>query len=187
MERMLAQKTRPATACERIAGPLAEILDELRLVVGTLSPDAYGVRMGEVFADATIGSHVRHCLDHVRAVVDGRIAGVIDYDHRNRGTAVETDPAEALAEIGRLSIGVRALQAAAAADPVSVAVMPTRDGECALLGSTLGRELAFVLSHTIHHNATVRGMVRTLGCQVPTNFGYAPSTLAHRDRCACAR
>ena len=34
-----------------------------------------------------------------------------------------------------------------------------RDGESIALESTLARELAFVLSHTIHHNATIRGMV----------------------------
>ena len=50
-----------------------------------------------------------------------------------------------------------------------------------------GRELAFVLSHTVHHNALIRVMVKLLGADVPADFGYAPSTLAHRKARTCVR
>jgi hypothetical protein len=42
--------------------------------------------------------------------------------------------------------------------------------------STLGRELAFVASHTIHHFAIVALLLRDMGIGVPARFGYAPST-----------
>jgi uncharacterized damage-inducible protein DinB len=74
-----------------------------------------------------------------------------------------------------------------AARGVRVSVMPRRNGEPVSLGSTLGRELAFVLSHTVHHNAMIRGMITSLGRPLPGAFGYAPSTLAHRDATPCAR
>ena len=45
--------------------------------------------------------------------------------------------------------------------------------------TTLGRELIFVLSHTIHHNSLIAVMAKTLGVVIPDRFGYAPSTLAH--------
>jgi uncharacterized damage-inducible protein DinB len=53
--------------------------------------------------------------------------------------------------------------------------------------TTVGRELVFVLSHTVHHNALIAVMARTLGVSVPDRFGYAPSTLAHLERPACAQ
>jgi uncharacterized damage-inducible protein DinB len=53
--------------------------------------------------------------------------------------------------------------------------------------TTVGRELAFVLSHTVHHNALIAVMARTLGVPVPDLFGYAPSTIAHLEKAACAR
>jgi uncharacterized damage-inducible protein DinB len=49
------------------------------------------------------------------------------------------------------------------------------------------RELAFVVSHTIHHNALVRVMVKLLGANVPADFGYAPSTIANRKARPCVR
>lgn len=47
--------------------------------------------------------------------------------------------------------------------------------------STLARELAFVMSHTIHHQAIVALLLEQQGGGVPDErFGYAPST-PHRS------
>jgi hypothetical protein len=51
----------------------------------------------------------------------------------------------------------------------------------------VGRELAFVLSHTVHHNALIAVMALTLGVSIPDRFGYAPSTIAHLEKVACAQ
>ena len=46
-------------------------------------------------------------------------------------------------------------------------------------GSTLGRELAFVISHTIHHNAAIALLVHGLGHRrLPPRFGLAPGSPA---------
>jgi hypothetical protein len=173
--------------CSPIALPLAAILDQLRGLIASLSSSDYTTRADERFARSTIGGHVRHCLDHARALVDGWKTGLIDYDHRARGTLIETSPTEASAELARLIAAMERLALLDADDAIDVAVMPSRDGAAVTLRSSLARELAFVLSHTIHHNATIRGMVVALGKPVPESFGYAASTLAHKDGRACAR
>jgi hypothetical protein len=53
--------------------------------------------------------------------------------------------------------------------------------------TTVGRELAFVLSHTVNHNALIAVMALTLGVPVPDRFGYAPSTIAHLEEVTCVR
>ncbi len=53
--------------------------------------------------------------------------------------------------------------------------------------TSLGRELAFVMSHTIHHNALIGVIAKLLGIDVPERFGYAPSTLAYLETRRCAR
>lgn len=169
------------TDCFAVAAPLAQIMRELRELLAGLSPDQYAARAGDLFANSTIGGHVRHCLDHARALVDGWRTGVVDYDHRARGTTIETDLAAADSELGRLIASVERLAKLDADDSIGVSVMPTRDGLSITLSSTLARELAFVLSHTIHHNATIRGIALSLGSAVPASFGFAPSTLAHQD------
>jgi uncharacterized damage-inducible protein DinB len=42
--------------------------------------------------------------------------------------------------------------------------------------STHARELAFVISHTIHHCALMAVLLAVQGIPVPYRFGYAPST-----------
>jgi uncharacterized damage-inducible protein DinB len=91
-----------------------------------------------------------------------------------------------LAEIDELAAHLLALPADTIEMELSMSVMMTRDGEPIEVGTTLGRELAYTLSHTIHHNALIAAMVRTLGAWVPERFGYAPSTPQHQDRSACA-
>jgi uncharacterized damage-inducible protein DinB len=148
-------------------------------VVSQLSPAQYTQRLGEQYFNGNIGGHVRHCLDHVRALLDGFPLGRVDYDHRERGTAVENDPLAARDEIRRLRRLASDQIDVPSAAPVRVSVMPTRDGHSVELVSTFGRELAFVLSHTIHHHATIKGMASALGVTLPRTFGYAPSTLSH--------
>ena len=173
-----------------VAEALAGSLRELRTLIAGLTPAQYGARAGEIFAGGTIGGHVRHCLDHARALYEPGGNGVVDYDHRVRGTSIEADPAAADAELGRL-IGL--IEAGSDLDPdrpLCVSVMSGRDGQSVTLRSSLAREMAFVLSHTIHHNATIRSIALSLGRAVPDSFGYAPSTLAHRDAAGsagCAR
>jgi len=179
--------------CAAVGAPLIQTLRDLRVLLSSLSGPQYSQRAGELFANSTIGGHVRHVLDHARALAEGWRTGTVDYDHRARGTNIETDIVAADAELARLTGAVERLALLDADDPIGVRILPARDSQPITLSSTLARELAFVLSHTIHHNATIRGMVLALGTCVPGSFGYAPSTLAHQDRCArseagaCAR
>jgi uncharacterized damage-inducible protein DinB len=174
----------PAQDCAPVAGPLIQTLRDLRSLLGELSGPQYSQRAGELFADSSIGGHVRHVLDHARALAEGWRVGTVDYDHRARGTSIETDIVAADAELARLIGAVEHLSRLDADDAIGVRILPSRDAQPVTLSSTLARELAFVLSHTIHHNATIRGMVLAIGERVPESFGYAASTLAHRGRCA---
>lgn len=184
------QATVPTT-CRPIADAISTILEQLRTVLCGLESSRYTAKMGALFGNSSIGAHVRHVLDHARALVDGAASGTIDYDHRLRGTPIETETAAAIAELEDLINSTRLLAGHDAGERIGVAIMPTRDGESVTLTSSLARELAFVLSHTIHHNATIRGMAVAAGHGVPESFGYAPSTLAHadiqKDRCTCVR
>ena len=131
--------------------------------------------------DGSVGAHVRHCLDHVRALVTGARTGLVDYDDRQRGTNIETNRRSAIAEIDQLNQALAAMDDNDIDKPVRIALILTPDGRGAQTHSSVGRELAFLLSHTVHHGAMIGGMVRALGGHVPRDFGYAPSTLAARQ------
>jgi uncharacterized damage-inducible protein DinB len=157
--------------------PLRQRLDELMRLVRALPADAYRSRTSRV--SGSVGEHVRHVLDHVSSLVDGDGSAVLSYDHRSRGTAVETEPHAALREMARLDAALQQwdqpLDGA-----VAVAAILTANGGSITGRSTLARELAFVMSHTIHHQAIVALLLEQQGAPVPGDgFGYAPSSPVH--------
>lgn len=64
--------------------------------------------------------------------------------------------------------------------------MLSADGPTRAMRSTVARELLFVVSHTVHHNAIIGAIAALLGVRTPERFGYAPSTIAYLRRGACA-
>lgn len=156
---------------------LRERLDELMRLVSALPAEAYRARPSR--ASGSVGEHVRHVLDHVSSLLTGNRSGVLTYDHRMRGTAVETEPRAAVREMARLDAALERWAAQPLDEAVAVTAMLSANGRMITGGSTLARELAFVMSHTIHHQAIVALLLEQQGAAVPGGgFGYAPSTPA---------
>jgi hypothetical protein len=168
----MAEPTATAALAHVIA--LIESTDQ---ALDRMTPEQYRAT-GLVGHGSAIGAHIRHCLDHVQALVDGMAAGVIDYDSRIRGTDVESSPAAAHAAAARAVSGLRALAQRPFDEAVVSLCMLAADAAPMRLNSTFGRELAFVLSHTVHHTAMVVLLARAQGIDLPERFGYAPSTVA---------
>ena len=127
----------------------------------------------------SLGAHIRHCLDHVSALLSAEPSAILSYDRRRRGTAIEGDPAAALQQIIRLKAALERSSSRSLDEPVRVASQIDHTGSAIVGWSTFGRELAFVLSHTIHHQATMAAVLALHGAGTPDGFGYAPSTPRH--------
>jgi uncharacterized damage-inducible protein DinB len=165
---------------------LIQALRQLAEVIACLSPDQYTTRpMGAVAS--SIGCHVRHCLDHVDAFLKGIRTGRLDYDQRQRGTSIEHDRHAAFDLIVRMEDQLRDMDPACLSDVVSVRATPLAHGPGQDVCSSVGRELSFVQSHTVHHQAIIAMTCSILGVDVPDRFGYAPATIAHLEQTACAR
>jgi hypothetical protein len=177
---MLTMTDRPATEemvpRDSSIAALDGALEGLASVVAAVSPDAYGARLFPA-SSGSIGEHVRHCLDHVAALVSADPSSCLSYDHRERGTAVETDPVQALRSLQLLRLKIAVGRWSTRLDEPICVISHVAQGGAMLSGmSTLARELAFVLNHTIHHQAMIGLLATLLGCDVPDRFGFAPST-----------
>jgi uncharacterized damage-inducible protein DinB len=137
---------------------------------------------------ASIGAHYRHCLDHFRQLFAGLVSGVVDYDARTRESLLETDLKAAGSATETLMRSVHDLRKLDAENPLEVRCGVTYGHEEAgSASSTVGREMMFCISHTIHHYALIALLLRSVQREVPEGFGVAPSTLRHRQLTAGTR
>lgn len=157
------------------------LLDQCAAFVRETGDAAY---RGEsrALAGGTIGKHVRHLLDHYRALLEPAVAGgaPIDYDHRERNVPMETDRAVALAAIADVRARLMGMPATELSRRVRVRVMVAGDGTESVLDSTLGRELAFASHHAVHHHAMIKAIGAEHGVAAGASFGLAPSTINYQ-------
>ncbi len=125
-----------------------------------------------------IGAHFRHVLDHYRSFLAGVESGLIDYDDRNRGTAAESsrDLTCSTLESIKAELEARSVEEDRS---VRVKVSASTTGEDVHSLSSFGRELQFLVSHTVHHYALIAIASRMQGIYPNESFGVAPSTLKY--------
>lgn len=188
----LAERAAPALGSERIPvdfippmGVLVRQLSQLAACVTVLTDRQYSQAPVGAF-NSGIGSHIRHSLDHVRAFLECVDVGSIDYERRARGTDIETSRLAALRAIRNLERRACMMMSAPLDRSLRLRVLLTSRGPATDVATTLGRELAFVLSHTTHHNAMIAALAKSMGVSLPPDFGIAPSTQAYHDSVACA-
>ena len=153
------------------------LLDQAVQILSDLS-DAVYINNDSPYFLSGVGRHLRHILDFYENLVsyDGQH---IDYDIRSRSQEIETDRAKAIKKIDTIRAVLLKL------GPMGKAVMVKnddggqREGDSGFSPSTIGRELQFLASHTVHHYAFIAMILRLQDIQPPAEFGIAPSTLRY--------
>ena len=131
------------------------------------------------FYGSSVGGHLRHCIEHYLSFLSGMESGKVDYDDRKREERLEILTAEASGVLAGITSAFNSLLEGG--PPVGLLVkMDCGGDEIEWQPSTTGRELQFLVSHTVHHFAMIGGICRALEVEMEENFGVAPSTLRHR-------
>ena len=144
---------------------LAETLTTLADAIRPLTPTEYTAR--DMKSSGSIGAHVRHCLDHVSALERGLVSGELCYDLRERNTIVEHDPRLGDSRLRRASARLGGYDDALLERPLVLTAQVSDRGTTVRVPTTVGRELAFVISHTIHHSALVAVLLEQRDREVP--------------------
>lgn len=158
----------------RAIGQLVGLLDTMP---GSLYRRCFGRRDQHV-----IGKHVRHIVDHYSALLTATRSteDLLDYENRNRELALETDRR---AGRNRLVELMQELFASYGNDhPDELVMSHNSGGERQEVTTSVGRELVFLASHTIHHMAIIGMLAEQAGVEVDADFGVHPSTLRHLER-----
>ncbi len=129
---------------------------------------------------APVGAQYRHVLEHYRCFFDGLERGRVDYDARARDLAIEQSRAAAIAATRALLEALDRLDPDADADLLVQMDTGSADSVADWRGSSRGRELQFLCSHTVHHYALLKLLLEGAGVELGAEFGVAPSTLAYQ-------
>ncbi|MBW6535831.1 MAG: DinB family protein [Mariniphaga sp.] len=145
----------------------------------------YFTKKTEVLSGSSVGQHIRHILEFYLLLVSGSFSGTISYDKRQRDKRIEQDPQFAIETINRLITGI---------DTLDENQLVKFEGDFTANGSadhfvhsSVGRELAYCIEHSIHHQAIIKAGLIVMGLSTLTdeNFGVAYSTIRFRnDKCA---
>ena len=133
------------------------------------------------FYDSSVGGHVRHCVEHYLSFLAGAESGRVDYDDRERDVLLETQTALAVAKVAEVAACLERLLEGGVPEGILVK-MDCGGEEIEWQPSTMGRELQFLVSHTVHHFAMIGGICRALEVELEEGFGVAPSTIRHREK-----
>jgi hypothetical protein len=162
------------TTAQRLLAFNRQMLDQALAVVDEhAAPDA------PPFA-GPVGAHLRHVIEHYEALVDGLRIGVADYDGRPRDRQLEASATLARHRLVALRYRLGQCTPEMLDWPVQVLGQGGAVGDFDFsVASSLGRELAFLASHAVHHFALLAVHLQQHGLAVPAHFGKAPGTVAN--------
>jgi hypothetical protein len=174
------------SAYSELVQSVVEVLRQGEVLLTEITDENY-TRTVAVAFNASIGGHYRHCLDHFRTLLDAATAGDLNYDHRERGTLVETDRFAALNATRELCEGYAKLHPDFLARTLAVTCKTSYSTSGSQASaSTIGREIMYSVAHAVHHYALIGVMGGIMGLKMPPGFGVAPSTLKHQAETAKA-
>jgi uncharacterized damage-inducible protein DinB len=162
-----------------------ENLEQLHDLLQKIPAEAYTGKP-EVLYGASVGQHIRHILEFYLLMISGSIEGVISYDKRQRDLRIENDTKYAISIINKI---IKSLDLLSEKDPVLFEGDFTADSSgINSIVSSVGRELAYCIEHSIHHQALIKAGLIGMGLPELTDgyFGVAYSTIRYRDE-LCAR
>lgn len=160
-----------------------ENLSEINALLLQLSNAQYTYSC-KLLSDATIGQHVRHILEFYQSVLKGLDIKVVNYDNRERNLSIETDRNFAIQVINNINYFL-------ALDIQDETIIlegnfSSEPGNKTQIQTTLFRELAYCLEHSIHHQALIKvGLLELNSASfIDETFGLAPATIRYKKICA---
>lgn len=154
-------------------------LEEIKKLILKLSNKEY-VYASKLLSEATIGQHIRHILEFYQIIFNQGNSNIINYDNRKRNLEIETNGIVAIQIIDEICANLTR-------DFIDKQLI-LEGNFCAIEGrkiqiqTTLNRELAYCLEHSIHHQALIKvGLIELENTHfIEGDFGIAPATIRYK-------
>ena len=160
-----------------------ELLQSIETVLESISDQQYTESM-EILSGSTIGQHIRHIIEFYQAITQATSSKKVNYDARARDLNIELSSNNA---IDAINICIQKLSTINEDQAITMfGNYAQKDGEPTCIPSSVARELAYGMDHTIHHLAILKNGLLRQNIELSDNFGVAPSTIRYRNE-SCAQ
>ena len=153
------------------------LLNQKLYVLELVTAEDYVKKVPIIF-DSSVGSHLRHSLDHFTRLIDAANSPnkFANYDERKRNTVIEIDPSEAKNVIEGMKEKIQLMNLSSDVEVSFIGDEKTFDSY--KVKSTVFRELSFVSHHAVHHLSMIKLILNYLNYQLPSDspLGIALST-----------
>ncbi len=155
-------------------------LNEIKSLLQEFPQDLY-TEPKDVLSNATIGQHFRHILEFYFCLEKGVKTGIVCYDERERNVLIETYVTHAVMSIEK---SINFLNSLEADHSLVMKANYATSEEQTMIQTSLYRELAYALDHTIHHMAIIKIALSAekSELELDSNFGVAPSTVRYKNQ-----
>jgi len=162
-----------------------ENLLQIKDILQVIEENTYSQKV-EILSGSSIGQHIRHVLEFYIILVSGSFSGTLSYDKRKRDHRIEADPMFAIKTIDKLLPEI---------DKLDETLVINLEGDFTTNGSSnnsipssVMRELAYCIEHSIHHQAIIKAGLLAFGLKdlADKHFGLAYSTIRFREK-KCAQ
>jgi uncharacterized damage-inducible protein DinB len=155
-------------------------LSEIKSLLTKLPKELYAAPK-KVLSNASIGQHFRHILEFYTSLEKGAKTGTVCYDDRKRNELIETYANHAENSVEK---SIDFLNSIEADGPLKMRANYATSEEQSVIQTSLYRELAYALDHTIHHLAIIKIALLTENKEIKldSDFGVAPSTIRYQKQ-----
>ena len=154
-----------------------ECLERSRCLLETLDCHPRGK---EVYLKSGIGRHTRHVIDHYLAYIKGLGNGIIDYNKRDRESALETDLDLGCGKIKYLIHWFSNTEDLEQDRKIEIeSEISCQDTVNVRIPSNLAREMHYVTYHGLHHMAYCLILAEIEGIPLDPELGLAPGTATY--------
>ncbi|MDP3467999.1 MAG: hypothetical protein Q8S11_06670 [Daejeonella sp.] len=160
-----------------------ENLEQIKNLIASLEEEKYQYK-SQLLSDTTIGQHVRHILEFYLCIINGVSRGLVNYDSRERNIELEHNPVLAISCIDKICDDIECLSTY---QEINLVGNFSTEGETLkTIRTSIDRELAYCLEHSIHHQALIKiGLIeQKMDHLINEGFGVAPATIRHKQQCA---
>jgi len=157
-------------------------LNEIKDLLLKIDNESYSKKLTQL-SGASVGQHVRHILEFYLCLFEGIKEKKVNYENRKRDSAIENDIEVAINTIERIKSFLNS-----SFQDTHIYFekhFSLSENKSTIIASSVFRELAFCLEHSIHHQTIIKVGLRELELEklIDDNFGIDPATLRHNKKC----